>query len=398
MAKGSWLGEARAGDVAHWCNIKCQLVADGIRAKADSEVLAGIRALDDISAKLSWHQVRVDPEIAYMAGLDQPDAKYRLRAIVTRAYGEAERVAAVHSGYLRDLKAARDQWLPQMKRALAMLEESGFDALDAMDRWNGFHGRWDEFKEALSVHRNLIDWLNLFSGSQAEWSAANQVVAIAIRESVQGQKGWSGTVTELLVMLNAAIDEATRKSPRWPQNAEELRSRIEHISPLLPGVGMISIELAQSSDSTIVITRSAAAGGTDESARRRASPPDSPRGRPAEVPRLFLIVRLAEMFALSTGILPKFHFSGRSTWKRTLDAALDILGMNSTGLNDLLKQIGADYGHDIGQLAKRSQMEAVTLHQLRSCEMLDHYRLTSVRIQSDWLYQDSDIKWQMPRL
>jgi hypothetical protein len=59
------------------------------------------------------------------------------------------------------------------------------------------------------------------------------------------------------------------------------------------------------------------------------------RGRTEGIPRLYFVIRLGEVFALSTGIVPTFHFSEKGNrsgkyappaWIRFLECAFNVIG------------------------------------------------------------------------
>lgn len=83
-------------------------------------------------------------------------------------------------------------------------------------------------------------------------------------------------------------------------------------------------------------------------------------GRRADVPRRFLVTRLAEVFALLTGEAPAFHATGwadqengkGSPWERFLSASIWAVKLPTgmDGMNDLLKKIRSDFPDDRDQI------------------------------------------------
>jgi putative DNA primase/helicase len=80
------------------------------------------------------------------------------------------------------------------------------------------------------------------------------LVAVAIRDwiGLDHPDGWTGTATELLTMLNARVNEATRRSKLWPLSAQGLGNRIDRVAPLLRNKGFV-VERRHSGQRIIII-------------------------------------------------------------------------------------------------------------------------------------------------
>lgn len=100
-------------------------------------------------------------------------------------------------------------------------------------------------------------------------------VAQAVRQFCAG--GWTGTATKLLHMLNANIDEATRRQSNWPSRARSLSASLFRSEADLRKVGVL-IKRGKEGDNRS-ITVSSIAGKEDRSSdvkSPRCSVPDAP--------------------------------------------------------------------------------------------------------------------------
>jgi hypothetical protein len=51
-------------------------------------------------------------------------------------------------------------------------------------------------------------------------------------------EGWSGSTQALLHNLNELVDDAVRRSPRWPQTPQGLRTALQRLAPGMAAVGI----------------------------------------------------------------------------------------------------------------------------------------------------------------
>lgn len=133
---------ARADDVTRWCGVSCQLIAP-VANKLPLPLRArdGLRDLDALAGDLPWLPIDdlrcyVDGELAYTLALDHRNTTDRLRAIVARAYGEAERVMDAYADFLEFL-GSLDQQIATIARAAKLCKKLP-DIMAVVGRW-----RWD---------------------------------------------------------------------------------------------------------------------------------------------------------------------------------------------------------------------------------------------------------------
>jgi hypothetical protein len=63
-------------------------------------------------------------------------------------------------------------------------------------------------------------------------------VAKAIVAMMDTRGEWEGTATELLVVIEGAVDEATRKQKAWPKAANKLSAAVRRVAPNLRSAGI----------------------------------------------------------------------------------------------------------------------------------------------------------------
>jgi hypothetical protein len=83
-----------------------------------------------------------------------------------------------------------------------------------------------EFMRAYTGNRQMV----------VEATIDGDIVARAIKEWIADE--WTGTWTELLALLEGAVDERTKKSHSWPGNARALSGRVKRQAPFLRAAGV----------------------------------------------------------------------------------------------------------------------------------------------------------------
>lgn len=133
------------------------------------------------------------------------------------------------------------------------------------------------------------------------------LVGMAVRTFIESTPAWCGTMSALLVELNAAADEKTQKgrekNPQWPKTGRGLGGELKRISPELRRVGINAVPppkkdktrtwfITRESGGTTAQTAHTAEKAPDDSARADSSRavdkpqlPDRPVDRPTEIPQ-----------------------------------------------------------------------------------------------------------------
>jgi hypothetical protein len=84
-------------------------------------------------------------------------------------------------------------------------------------------------------------FLELYVGNRrdaAELTLESDVVAMAVRELMEGRPEWEGTPTELLEALRPFATPAVLNSRAWPTLANHLSGKLKRVAPALRGQGI----------------------------------------------------------------------------------------------------------------------------------------------------------------
>lgn len=118
---------ASANEVRSWLGVRCSLIREGAPIREiDKKAAASLAAIDTLALAVDWRPELppMDREMNYILGLDYSDKKLRLRAIVARAYGEAERTVDAYANDVNRHKRLKKDvaWLakalPQLTQTL----------------------------------------------------------------------------------------------------------------------------------------------------------------------------------------------------------------------------------------------------------------------------------------
>jgi putative DNA primase/helicase len=106
----------------------------------------------------------------------------------------------------------------------------------------------DQFLQAYAGNRRDV--------ADATFEADPVAVAIFNIIAADFPTGWTGTPTELLVLLDAHVPERLKKLPTWPSNAIALGKQMDRVAPLLRSKGL---DFARGRDRIITLVPTAAA-------------------------------------------------------------------------------------------------------------------------------------------
>jgi hypothetical protein len=210
---------ATADEVCTWLDARCERIHRVTPPRPlTSRAETGLASLDSLALVFPWKRdpqllrVSTDGALRYVLGLDQRSASTRLRAIVARAYTEAEKLSNAYADYLGQ-KAEIKADISKLSKQLPWLKTALPRRTEGLARW-----RWMARSEADAWVQGASDCVSFISELHEELRAQQQLLTGGGRT-----KDWGALF--LVARLGEAFAFWTAECPAFSWNQKESKRR-----------------------------------------------------------------------------------------------------------------------------------------------------------------------------